>query len=559
MGSNETLVVSEPVADVIDNQSTAVPTEEAGYTYERADGTVELAMSAEDAIARCPVLGKLAIEAPEQANVLLELASAGKAKMQANLADELAKPKPDKQTKIKPEKIDHPKYNDKTLQPKLTEQNALKQERFVPAKLEEAVVAKPALVEQKETMPILNRQIELSRQAAELDDAIKRSKDIVLALSTTSEINDAEPVPVKASQDIAERELQVEQTVPMPPRPTTSTVIVKPEQTTKTVTMPALESTVTANYTETQTTLPERDGQIEEVAIVAQIDEVHLGMSDIEVTRAGAETEHANTLTTNVVPVGTDPILAYDTNVLRTELSPEAETTDNEWLELLYEPETIEAYNLLVQSKDEAIDISAEPVAWSAVEDSPVDTHDAQSLVIGPELDFETYIKSKPATEEPMTIELIQECAEQQPLEQTLVQLVEYLNEANDKPELSVVSKIMQEIKTELPACRNIDEAEHVSTKITPELTDKLLKLLRILGYENPTQTLVGFVAQYDLASLLQALEYIGQLQNAHGRHESISASLTTNLNDDDTTRLRLEAVIALIMKTVFDPKTLAT
>lgn len=44
-------------------------------TYQRSDGTIEQATSPEDAIARCPVLGKLPVE---QANVLLELAAVGK-------------------------------------------------------------------------------------------------------------------------------------------------------------------------------------------------------------------------------------------------------------------------------------------------------------------------------------------------------------------------------------------------------------------------------------------------------------------------------------------------
>lgn len=48
---------------------------EAAYAYQRADGTVEHAASVEDAIARCPVLGELALRAPDQANALLALAS----------------------------------------------------------------------------------------------------------------------------------------------------------------------------------------------------------------------------------------------------------------------------------------------------------------------------------------------------------------------------------------------------------------------------------------------------------------------------------------------------
>lgn len=49
-----------------------------GLTYTRADGTTEQAANLEEAMKRCPVLGKMTLE---QANVLLELASIGQAKM----------------------------------------------------------------------------------------------------------------------------------------------------------------------------------------------------------------------------------------------------------------------------------------------------------------------------------------------------------------------------------------------------------------------------------------------------------------------------------------------
>lgn len=63
---------------------------ESGYVYTRADGTVEHARSAEEAFARCPVLGKLAID---QANILLELVAVGNAKMQQE--EKLEIPEPD--------------------------------------------------------------------------------------------------------------------------------------------------------------------------------------------------------------------------------------------------------------------------------------------------------------------------------------------------------------------------------------------------------------------------------------------------------------------------------
>ena len=79
--SNETISI-----DIKDIESSPIDDRgesEAAFTYQRENGTIERAMSAEDAVARCPALGKLAIEAPEQLDILLELAEMGNKKMKA--------------------------------------------------------------------------------------------------------------------------------------------------------------------------------------------------------------------------------------------------------------------------------------------------------------------------------------------------------------------------------------------------------------------------------------------------------------------------------------------
>ncbi len=74
MSGNE---LSQAQASPIDVELASDTGIEMDYTYERADGTVEHARSAEEVFEKCPVLGRLAIEAPEQANILLELAAVG--------------------------------------------------------------------------------------------------------------------------------------------------------------------------------------------------------------------------------------------------------------------------------------------------------------------------------------------------------------------------------------------------------------------------------------------------------------------------------------------------
>ena len=69
----ETLEVLAP-SDVQINTSTEL-------MYTREDGTVEYAESAQDAIDRCPVLGRIAVDSPETASFLLELTAVGNAKL----------------------------------------------------------------------------------------------------------------------------------------------------------------------------------------------------------------------------------------------------------------------------------------------------------------------------------------------------------------------------------------------------------------------------------------------------------------------------------------------
>ncbi|HVI60588.1 MAG TPA: hypothetical protein VM535_00345, partial [Candidatus Saccharimonadales bacterium] len=113
--------------------------------------------------------------------------------------------------------------------------------------------------------------------------------------------------------------------------------------------------------------------------------------------------------------------------------------------------------------------------------------------------------------EEPRTLEDIQAEAEEQPLEQTLMQLVKHLSESAAEPESHEVWEITEGIAAEASP----------NPKITPELTDQLLALLRVLGYQNPREVLVDFVKKYDLAFLLQALRYIWELSSSRERPDT--------------------------------------
>jgi hypothetical protein len=167
---------------------------------------------------------------------------------------------------------------------------------------------------------------------------------------------------------------------------------------------------------------------------------------------------------------------------------------------------------------------------------------------------FETFMAVQPVNEEPVTLEVIQNRAEEQPLEQTLAMLVEHLAETGGETEQDVIYEIIGEIKAALPACYVYAETEEREIHITPEMTGKLLIFLKALGYEQPSEVLISFVGHYDLTFLLQALEYICQL-NDDNRQEFLLASSIAATDDDDNTRLRLgKLLFGLIAKLSPEP-----
>ena len=85
-----TMPLSEHEQTALSNEATQ-PTAQ-GYEYTRQDGTVEHAANREEAIKLCPVLGKLAVQDSEAANMLLDMASIGQAKM---AAEKVERPKPE--------------------------------------------------------------------------------------------------------------------------------------------------------------------------------------------------------------------------------------------------------------------------------------------------------------------------------------------------------------------------------------------------------------------------------------------------------------------------------
>lgn len=222
----------------------------------------------------------------------------------------------------------------------------------------------------------------------------------------------------------------------------------------------------------------------------------------------------------------------------------ETEVYTDEQLEDMFDPETIETYKelvvLIAANELEPFALEGREEGLNVILLEPMETDSDKPIV----KDFETFIAEQPPVEELITLELIQRQANDQPLEQTFIQLTELLANIAEgestKPKQFKLSEILQEIESTLHACYINRETEESKLQITPEMTEKLLVLLCSLGYEHPREVLVEFVRQYSLAFLLQALQHMCQLNSKENRYEFLVAASTPPINDNTRAHISL-------------------
>ena len=131
---------------------------------------------------------------------------------------------------------------------------------------------------------------------------------------------------------------------------------------------------------------------------------------------------------------------------------------------------------------------------------------------------LQTLIDQYPQPDEQIKLDEIKDNINEQTLGETIVQLALYfsqnIEEKQDKDELTEIraeieaveiKTILKEIVVELE--KSAEDAGEA--KITPEITHMLLTLLQTLGYENPRETLLKFVAQNNVDVLLQSITHL--------------------------------------------------
>lgn len=523
------------------------------YEYTHADGTVHHAENVEVARAACPVLGKMAVE---KAELLLEVAAIGQQKMK----EEQQKPKPEERPEAKKYiETEHEKQKIKT-EPGL-------KSRHEPITQNEKTI---------ETAQITTRQLtkqNIPQQLIEL--SVKENSKIETSKISIKPSLDTEIVDVLESYRHFEVTTQSQ----------TEVIHIVKSKTARVIPIEQAAISDSEQWFEAKSN-PSIVDEHETAPITAHITESAIPAVEILVT--DAETVSAANEEAELIVEETDfEYLAEDVALKETEIQLQANEDDigvaditarlkveddaDELLEMLYATETVETYHKLI-----AITVDTEPIqatvggAITTEEDismlevaGEADVEDkATEFYIKDIHDFETFIDEQPVTEEPITLEVIQEqIANEQPLEQTFVQLAQHLknnlHEAQDtaKPsdedtpalsELEVeLNAILQEIVEILPTVYSINkETQEKRINITPEMTQKLLMLLRSIGYQNPRDALIEFVQLRGLTFLFQAIQCMCQLNHEKNRKEFLTKVLTLT-SDNNNSRVRLSMLLA--------------
>lgn len=517
--------------------------EDVEYVYQRANGTVERATSIEDAMNRCPVLGKMAVE---QAVMVAELAAVGKKKMADEAEEEPEEPElePVAELGVKPE-----------LKPKAAE--SIKSDRqavgstsvqqsgpvFSPAEHTDAEihhVAEPSSSSANVEVVVADKKVEVIQQVEQPEKTISNHVEAV-------ESADA------GQSDTIVRSKQIDTEIPRQQQTEAEPKII--ENTAQPQPIPAAENRAL------EETIPEKiapnvenDDASDAVAKLNEMVEPPIEMPSIEASLAKVEDDHTDESYEIEEPNESPQILVKGDEVVAMESEQEAEIEIDVQLEQSFDSEVMETYEQLT-----ALGIARSDTLGSLeIEDTAVE---APELTTDTEVvdtsDFEALVAVQPAEGEPIALEVIQEQADEQPLEQTLLQLVEHLSGSVEAQGQDALREAIYEVEAALPACYATGETGEIKLQVTPEMIEKLLILLRALGYQHPSEALLRFVAKYDVAFLLQALEYICRLDNDINRQNTLIASSAADTTDDDSARLRLgKLLFRFVTKATLEPST---
>jgi len=516
------------------------------YVYRHTDGRIEDAETATAAIERCPYLGKMSLE---QANIMLELSAAGNKLM----ADHESTDKTSTINTLSEQKQNVKPVEDRAVEIRISSSKTTE---------EKTSMAQPEIVTPLEQVIAQQQQIDnlISRQqAGEIDSqtkavAVHPTTDKIVKIiqpkdkSVPNQAVDTKPKSDKA-KFIPENKLpvsgdKVKDTIPgliQDNSPNTRLVReAEPEIKVKKAIKQAVDTTKAVPLD------IYRNHNIEESLTEMQLGEI----TPEEVFVPQITQEPA-----------TEKIEMTDEIIQTTDTMHEPEhaflvSASNEEFKVPLRAKTIETYYELLTLAEQGADCPKDELTHG---DILLDYEDPSEKVIN-KLNtyptFEAYVTEQPVYSGKITLETIRIEAEDTTLEETLVKITRLISEQetnNNEGDLVPLKEMLQELQVMLP---NADAEENAKPRITPELTEKLLQILREIGFENPKEELLEFVRKTDIAYMLQAFMFICKLINDDAWHEFLITPTPPTSSGDDTVKLQ---VAKLLFSLIAKPQYLST
>ena len=411
------------------------------YKHQLADGTIEIAMSAEEVFKRCPVLGKLALEAPEEANMLLELSALGNQKLDNSVNEETIHKQPEN-----------------TSAEKIVADNKPKLEvlKSIISSLPEVESITPKAVKSTQQEIIVNEEIkqEASKIIEKLVMPVK--KKVITTKPTIKIINTVQP---KTKNPPAKSPIQ--------PKDTMKKIV-----------------------------------EINQLLVPAEIRD-EKAVKQTEITEPIQEnndvfvTEEPVLISDEIIKVAEKiaiPEMFKTLDLAQTEISNQVEKSELP----IYEAD--EVYKVFIQLKE--------------VEKAQTGVTELTSEVKQPIYpDFVTFIELRAEEPEITSFNVIRVNSETQPADEILAEVA---NIMTNKPEL--VPKDVQNVLEELSELidKNPEQTNQDAKNLflTLEITEKILVLLKLIGYQNPEQVLLELAHEYGTDFIMQAVEHLCSLNN---------------------------------------------
>lgn len=159
---------------------------------------------------------------------------------------------------------------------------------------------------------------------------------------------------------------------------------------------------------------------------------------------------------------------------------------------------------------------------------------------------FHEYLASQPQPTEAADFYTIKLYANEQSIENSIIQLAYYLQVSRGEADESLMI-VLEDFAEVLPQKLFVHSTEMNQHVLTPALTDSFLNLLGVIGYKNPEETLIRFASVKNLEFLIQAAYYLYQLTNEDNNQEFLPGTAVTpkNILNATTAYLNLGRAIA--------------